>query len=126
LFRLVLMWALWRRPRSEREDLVASAQAAQAGADRQREVQTVGQTNAEWYIYQGRAPGLMEGPIEGRAAGLVEALQSTLLRLGRQRFGEPSETFTATLTALTDVDRLEKLTERLLQAASWQELLDTP
>jgi hypothetical protein len=126
LLRLVLMGVLWRRPRSKREDLRASAQAAQADADRQREVQTVGQTNAEWYIYQGRAQGLMEGLIEGRAAGLVEALESTLLRLGRQRFGEPSEAASSALTALTDVKRLEKLTERLLQATSWQDLLDTP
>jgi hypothetical protein len=122
LLRMVLTWALWRRPRSEREDLRASAQASQVDAAHKREVQTMGQTIAEWYIEQGRA----EGRAEGEAKGRIDTLQRMLLRQGRQRLGEPSETITATLTALTDVERLEKLTERLLQVASWQELLDTP
>jgi hypothetical protein len=81
----------------------------------------MGQTIAEWYFEQQRT----EGRAEGEAKGRNDTLHRALLRLGRQRFGERSAAITATLTALTDVERLDRLTERLLQAARWQDLPDT-
>ena len=59
---------------------------------------------------------------EGRA----EALQKTVLRLGGRRFGEPGKEIAVDVAAITDVDRLERLTEQLLQASNWEELLETP
>jgi hypothetical protein len=117
LLRMVLTWALWRRPREEREPLLAAAQAAQADAARQKEVETVGQSIAEWYIEQGRA--------EGFNKGRAEEVRKILLRQGRQRFGEPGEPMSAALAALTDLERLERMADRILQASGWQELLDT-
>ena len=63
---------------------------------------------------------------EGREEGRAEALQKTVLRLGGRRFGQPNNEITAAVAAITDVDRLERLTEQLLQASNWQELLETP
>jgi len=63
---------------------------------------------------------------EGRTEGRTEALQKTLLRQGRQRFhSPPSEAVQAAIQAITDEDRLERMTDRLLIVSSWKELLDT-
>jgi predicted transposase YdaD len=63
---------------------------------------------------------------EGRQEGRVETLQNMLLRLGRHRFGAPSEAVRAGILAVTDAKQLERLTERLLDVSSWQELLERP
>ncbi len=59
---------------------------------------------------------------EGRAA---EA-RAILLRIGGKRFGPPSAQTRAALDAITTVERLELLTERLLDVESWDELLAEP
>jgi hypothetical protein len=114
LIRLVLTWAAWRRPEEEKAPLLAAASASQTDQGRQREVQAVGRTIAQSYFE------------EGRAEGEVKALQRTLLRLGRQRFGEPGAAVTATVEAIHDRERLERLTDGLLQVSTWQELFDRP
>ncbi len=63
---------------------------------------------------------------EGRAEGRVEGLQRALLRVGRKKFGEPEEATRLALLGITDLERLEGLSERLLDVASWQELLQSP
>jgi hypothetical protein len=59
---------------------------------------------------------------EGRAEGS----QRVLLRQGRKRFGEPDAATQALLRAVTDLDRLDRMAERILEVSSWQELLQTP
>lgn len=56
---------------------------------------------------------------KGRAAGL----RDSILRLGRKKFGPPTAEQEAALTALTDLPRLEALTEKLLDVNTWDELL---
>src|SRR5260370_25070473 len=63
---------------------------------------------------------------EGKTEGLAEGAQKILLRMGRARFGPPDKSTRAALEAITDLHRLEQLSERLLTAASWQELLELP
>jgi predicted transposase YdaD len=58
--------------------------------------------------------------------GRVEERQKVLLELGTERFGPPTEPERNILSSLTDLDRLERITKRLLRAADWQELLSTP
>ena len=60
---------------------------------------------------------------EGKAEGKAEEARNILLMLGRSRFGKPPARALAALDALTDVQELEALTVRLLQATSWQDLL---
>jgi hypothetical protein len=49
-----------------------------------------------------------------------------LRRQGQKRFGPPSEATKAALEAIEDPERLLRMAERMLDAASWQEVLDTP
>jgi hypothetical protein len=57
--------------------------------------------------------------------GKVEALQRTLFRLGRRRFGMPSPPIEIALHSISDPDRLDRLTDALLEVSSWEELLAT-
>src|SRR5262245_88198 len=59
--------------------------------------------------------------------GAVEELQKVLLRQGALRFRQPpSRKARTTLKRITDLDTLERLTERVLTAESWEDLLDLP
>ncbi|HJT79411.1 MAG TPA: hypothetical protein VJ739_19600 [Gemmataceae bacterium] len=53
--------------------------------------------------------------------------KAVILRQGEKRFGPPGESVTARLNAITDLDRLDRLIDRLFDAtaSSWQDLLDT-
>ena len=55
--------------------------------------------------------------------GRVDEPHRTLLRLGRRRFGDPDERIRRGICDAQDLDRLEALSERLLDVASWDELL---
>jgi hypothetical protein len=57
--------------------------------------------------------------------GGIETARRILLCLGRKRFGDPEATALASLQAITDLERLEQLSERLLEVTSWQELLQS-
>jgi hypothetical protein len=46
-----------------------------------------------------------------------------VLRQGTKRFGPPPADRRAAIKALTDLERLEALTDRLLDVESWDELL---
>ena len=50
-------------------------------------------------------------------------LHGTLMRQGRKKWGEPTEAERAALFAIEDVELLENLAEKLLDANSWQDLL---
>jgi hypothetical protein len=77
-------------------------------------------------LAEGEAKGKAEGIAEGEAKGKAEEAKKILLRLGRKRFGPPDKATRATLEALTDLNRLEDLSERVLVVTSWQELLNLP
>ncbi len=59
---------------------------------------------------------------EGARRGTVRVL----LRLGQKRLGAPDEATVLTLNKIRDLDRLERLSDAILTATSWQELLATP
>lgn len=56
----------------------------------------------------------------------AQGMQRALLHLGRKKLGEPDEATRLALRDITDLERLDRLSERLLDVASWQELLQTP
>lgn len=60
------------------------------------------------------------------AKGEVKEARNILFRIGRKRFGPPSPTVTTTLEGIKDLNRLEELSERLLDVTSWDELLAEP
>ncbi len=65
-----------------------------------------------------------KGEATGEAKGQIKADRATLLRQGRKKFGPPSETVEATINALTDLDRLNALLDRILDVSTWDELLE--
>jgi hypothetical protein len=66
-------------------------------------------------LKEGREVGLREGEIKGA--------RKLLIRMGRIRFGRLPRTTRATIEAIDDLDRLERLADRILTATSWDELL---
>jgi hypothetical protein len=56
----------------------------------------------------------------------IRALEARrmILRQGRHKFGEAPSREQQALEAVTDLERLETLGERLLHAGSWAELLN--
>jgi Domain of unknown function (DUF4351) len=58
--------------------------------------------------------------------GAIAEAQRMLLRQGRKRLGEPEENVRTALKAITDLDRLERLGEAVMDVSTWQKLLETP
>jgi predicted transposase YdaD len=69
---------------------------------------------------------LDEGRAEGEARGRAEGARRVVLRLGTRRFGPPDRRTRAALQAIADVEQIEQLGDRVLDASSWAELLDSP
>src|SRR5262249_26536635 len=59
-------------------------------------------------------------------ATLAGEARKILLRQGRKRFGPISNQNSAAIAAITDVDELEDLCERVLDVSTWEELLAAP
>jgi len=71
------------------------------------------------FIEEGRQKGLQEGLEEG---GAMEARRIIQL-LGAIRFGEAGDAVVSRLEAISDLEQLEQLVERLFTVSSWDELL---
>jgi hypothetical protein len=65
--------------------------------------------------------GLDKGLTQGRA----EEAQKLLLRLAAKRFGPTPADAEAVILAISDIDRLERMVERVSDAAGWGDLLAT-
>lgn len=59
------------------------------------------------------------------ARGRTDEAKKILLRQGGKRFGPADARMRTAINAIADVERLEQLTERLLDVSSWDELLAT-
>ncbi|MBV8310477.1 MAG: hypothetical protein JO344_08850 [Planctomycetaceae bacterium] len=59
---------------------------------------------------------------EGRA----EEAKTILKRLGSKRFGKPEPLIEAAIDAIADLERLEQLSDRVLEPIGWEELLAQP
>jgi hypothetical protein len=70
--------------------------------------------------------GEARGEARGRAKGALEEARDFLILLGRDKFGPPDDEAKAKIAALSDLDRLHKLGTRILEVASWEELLAGP
>jgi hypothetical protein len=119
LMRIVLSWGLWRRPRAERQNLVAAAQAAQSNVNRRKEVGLMGQTIAE-AIYE---EGLLKGRSEGETLGELKALRLMLRQLLARRFGTVPDALLERIDSTTDIARL---TAAALEVANLTNPQDLP
>ena len=75
---------------------------------------------------EGPDRGRLEGETRGRLEGEIRSKVRLLLRLGRKQIGNPDAATEAALSAITDLDRLERLGDAVLTAKTWSELLGTP
>jgi hypothetical protein len=66
-----------------------------------------------------------KGRTEGKAEGRLEEAQPLILRLGTKRFNPAPAPIAATIRAITDHDRLERMAERVVEATDWDDLLAT-
>lgn len=62
---------------------------------------------------------------EGRREGELAQARAIILRLGKQKLGPPEEAVVESLQRIADLERLERMHERLLTAPDWQTLLAT-
>lgn len=63
-----------------------------------------------------------EGERRGEIRGRIASLRSQ----GRKRFGDPDASAEAELASIKDLDHLDRLSDAILSATSWQDLLATP
>ena len=61
---------------------------------------------------------------EGREEGRIDEARKIILRQGKKKFGKPTAAIVTVIEGTDDLDRLERLSDRLLTASSWQDLLD--
>lgn len=67
--------------------------------------------------------GRAEGRAEGELVGRLEEARRLLRQLGERRFGQPTPAVITVLDGLVDLERVERATLRLLDAASWEDAL---
>ncbi len=63
---------------------------------------------------------------KGVTQGQLREASDLVRRLGGKRFGSPSAEAEVRLAAVTDLDRLHRITDRIFDAVSWDDLLSTP
>ncbi len=106
MIKFMFGWAHNRRPRDERQ-----------------EWQTIWE---QWQTHQSKPETntmIVTIADEMRWEAKVEHAHDTLLRLGRSRFGEADATALQSIRAITDLDRLDRMLDAILQKNSWAELL---
>lgn len=84
---------------------------------------TVNITTASSYYRIAVEEGMEKGMEKGLKEGKSKEAQRLILRLGKISFGPPEENVRLAFEAIQEVDRLEQLSERLLVAGSWSEML---
>jgi Putative transposase, YhgA-like len=114
LMRIILSWALWRRPGAERPVLLAAAQATQADVNRQKEVGLMGQTIAESIWEEGWHKGLSKGELI--------AARRLLRKLLGERFGDVPDAVLQRIESAEDVDRLEAAALQVAHLATPEEI----
>jgi len=84
----------------------------------------------QWIIEKGMEKGMEKGRQEGRQEGMVKgglrASRKNLVDLGTRRFRSPTAAALERLNAIDDPERLDRMINRLLDAADWDDLLGTP
>jgi hypothetical protein len=61
----------------------------------------------------------------GYATGRLEEVRNLILRLGGKRFGPAPAGFEAAIRLISDLDRLERIADRIVDGASWDDLVAT-
>jgi len=140
LLKFVLGWAQNRRPQAERQAWHELAVQLESDEARRREVDQMSITIAESIFLEGeqkgrkegrkegrqegRQEGKQEGKQEGRQEGALEQTKAILLKVTSQRLGQSNPSALETINEISDVQRLDRMTNVMLKVGSWDELLD--
>jgi predicted transposase YdaD len=66
-----------------------------------------------------------KGEAKGRAEGEAKGIAKSLIRMGSKRLGQPDERVKAAILEMTDQEQLNRLIDRVMDAATWDDLLST-
>ncbi|MBV9124246.1 MAG: Rpn family recombination-promoting nuclease/putative transposase [Planctomycetes bacterium] len=122
LMWFILSWAFRRRPRQERDQLLATARASQMDLERQKEIQTMSQSIGMTWEQELLAEGKAEGKAQGLAEGALRTCKDNLKALLEARFGTLSETMVQRIEAATDLERLKAGIPQVLRMVAPEEL----
>jgi hypothetical protein len=122
------MTIVWLRAVADGPELSESGRDGQGGIRNDLGIRGIEESSVYQDIFaKGLVEGLAEGRVEGRAEGFlegrIEEARQAVLQLGRKKIGQPGESVRAVIATITDIDRLNSLLERILEVASWDELL---
>lgn len=127
LLRFALGWVIHRRPKDERAEWFQVTEENQNDVLAKEEIRNMGQSIAQSYVEEGFQRGLEQGREQGleqgRERGRTEALRANINAIGRKRFGDPHPDTDAAMQSISDLGRLQRMFSRILDAASWEELL---
>ena len=116
LVRLTIGWMIHRRPEQDRKQVVDLVESL-VNSQNRLEVMSMAQTMAQgWFA---------EGKLEGKLEGQSEQARRFILRLGGKRFGQADAGAVSQLNAITEIEHLELISDRLDTAISWADLLAT-
>jgi len=71
---------------------------------------------------QAKLEGRAEGQLQGQLQGRLEEARANLMRLATKKFGPPTSECNAIIQNASDLDKLQTLIDRVLDARSWDEL----
>ena len=74
-------------------------------------------------ITRGIEKGKAIGEAQGKAVGKAEKAQRLLLLFGAGRLGKPSAEVERRVRAITEVERLKGMAQRIWKVESWKDLL---
>ena len=69
--------------------------------------------------------GKAQGKAEGMAEGQLEEPRRIIIRQGRKRLGEPVARAASVINAIDDLEQIESLLDRVLDASDWDDLLSS-
>jgi hypothetical protein len=118
MLRLVLTWAVWRRPDDEKKRWIGAAVDSQQIVVQKTEVNSMGKTIAEAWLEEGAAVG--------ERRGAARQTRKMVLKSGKKTLGEPDSGVVAARETISDVERLERIYDKIDTAISWAELVQTP
>ncbi len=59
-------------------------------------------------------------------ATVAKTLRSSIVRVGRVKFGEPLEEVNSQLASISELERLRQILDNILDVDSWLQLFDEP
>jgi predicted transposase YdaD len=77
-------------------------------------------------LKEGRQEGLREGEERGLKEGRLQEARKLLLRLGQLRWGPPGVEIRGTIERIANLERLEQMSDRVILASGWTDLLAEP